>query len=381
MDAGPPPGATGPPTGAPPFRVPAPPVPFVGPILLGALFAYLLYGVLLTMTAQYYQITERREPWGLRILVPVVLITQTLQVAFLADNAWTICVLGFLNPMNIVIPAPRAQAMSLLNGIISLFVQFFFAWRIYSLANKIRGGLVAALIVAALSLTQFAGVLAISFKFMATKGWHGKVISMDVVKVPIAIHLASTAACDTVITIAMIYVLSVYRENTSFARTKTLLNTLIMSTIENGLITTVTAIANLIVFFVRKRDMIHFAFQYVIGGLYAIVFITSLNRRQTHKITGGSQSISLSEGTNPSSGSRGRSIPMFASEGGTVPSYQVSVLTTADTRTTGTVTDGVYTRGDSDLGIKSQHDGVMVSVTREEKPETFPMSYLSGKAY
>lgn len=121
--------------------------------------------------------------------------------------------------------------------------------------------------------------------------------------------------------------------------------------------------------------------QYVIGGLYAIVFITSLNRRQTHKITGGSQSISLSEGTNPSSGSRGRSIPMFASEGGTVPSYQVSVLTTADTRTTGTVTDGVYTRGDSDLGIKSQHDGVMVSVTREEKPETFPMSYLSGKAY
>jgi len=48
-----------------------------------------------------------------------------------------------------------------------------------------------------------------------------------------------------------------YKANTAFSQTKSLLNTLIVNTVENGLITTVWAISNLVIYFVRTEDSIN----------------------------------------------------------------------------------------------------------------------------
>lgn len=97
----------------------------------------------------------------------------------------------------------------------------------------------------------------------------------------------------------------------------------------------------------------------MIGGLYAIVLITTLNRRQISKGTDGT-SFSMSDAGNFSS-SRGQ--PNFASGRGTAPSYQVNVLAGGDSLTAGTVDDSLG-RAEHGLETKGQRD-IMVSVVRE----------------
>jgi hypothetical protein len=55
------------------------------------------------------------------------------------------------------------------------------------------------------------------------------------------------------------YQLLFYKSNTSFTQTKSLLNKLVVNTVENGFITTATAVANLVIYLVRKQDLINVA--------------------------------------------------------------------------------------------------------------------------
>ncbi|KAJ3550708.1 hypothetical protein NMY22_g284 [Coprinellus aureogranulatus] len=324
--------------------LPVDPILFAGPVLIGILFTYLLFGVLLAqlvrpelpiclqtasseVAVQYYQTVAPADKKWLRILVALVVVIQFLQLSFITDNAWTV-----------------APGTGVLNGSVSLCVQMFFVWKIYTLAQKNKFFIGVAGLIAFLSVLQFGASIAITTKVRryliaeimganqrdATQFImvNREAIRLPELKIPVAIHLATTAACDTLITLAMITILSHYKDNTVFHKTKSLLNTLIITTIENGLITSITAIANLIIFFTRTQDMINIAFQYVIGGLYAIVLITTLNRRSPVKRGEGGTSISLSDvngfntsRNNPNSGR------------GTAPSYQVNVVTTIDHKT------------------------------------------------
>ncbi|TEB36889.1 hypothetical protein FA13DRAFT_1787202 [Coprinellus micaceus] len=306
----------------PPVPLPVDPILFAGPVLIGILFTYLLFGVLLAQVAQYYQTVAASDKNWLRILVAVVVVIQFLQLSFITDNAWTVCVLGYLDPMNLISPPISAPGTGVLNGMVSLCVQMFFVWKIYSLAQKSKVFIGVAGLVAVLSVLQFGASIGITTKFIMV---NREAIRLHELKTPITIHLVTTAACDTVITLAMIVILSHYKDNTVFVKTKSLLNTLIIATIENGLITSVTAIGNLIIYFTRTQDMINIAFQYVIGGLYAIVLITTLNRRSpTDRSECTDISLSDVNGFNTSrnnNSSTGR---------GPAPSYQVNVLTTVD---------------------------------------------------
>ena len=48
--------------------------------------------------------------------VAVVVIIQFLQLSFITDNAWTVCVLGYLDPMNLISPPVSAPGTGVLNG-------------------------------------------------------------------------------------------------------------------------------------------------------------------------------------------------------------------------------------------------------------------------
>jgi hypothetical protein len=49
-------------------------------------------------------------------LVAVVVVIQFLQLSFITDNAWTVCVLGYLDPMNLISPPISAPGTGVLNG-------------------------------------------------------------------------------------------------------------------------------------------------------------------------------------------------------------------------------------------------------------------------
>ncbi|TEB33638.1 hypothetical protein FA13DRAFT_1790029 [Coprinellus micaceus] len=268
--------------------LPVPPVLFAGPTLIGCLLTWLLYGVFLVQAVQYTQhsaVTDR--PW-VRGLALVVGLIQGIHISFIAQVTWHMCVLGFLDPMNLLIPPITAPVTPWLNGLMTLCVQCYFAWKIYALSQGNKIWLGYSGFIGVLSVIQFIFAILIGRGFLAIDR---DVTRMQELKMPITVHLVVSAIGDVLITVGMS---SIYRQNTAFVKTKSLLNKLIINTIENGLVTSVCAIGNIIVYFLRAQDLINIAFQYIIGGLYAIVFITTLNKRAGNRTDGGT-SISLSD--------------------------------------------------------------------------------------
>lgn len=66
----------------------------------------------------------------------------------------------------------------------------------------------------------------------------------------VVVWLGGSFACDILITLTMVIVLLQAREATSYKSSKGVLSSLIVHTIENGMITTVCALADLICFLV-----------------------------------------------------------------------------------------------------------------------------------
>lgn len=262
--------------------------------------------------------------------------------------------LGYLNPMNLVVQPATGPATMILNGCVAICVQGFFALEIYRLAKKKKIFVAVAGMVALLALLQWATSLALTVQFA--------MLSRKIDKVPAAlkkgvtVYFVSTSVCDVTITIAMIIILSSYKAKTTFVGTTSLLNTLIATTIENGFITTLTAVVNLILYFTRPHDLIGVAIQYVIGGLYAIVLVTTLNRRQNGRRTDGT-SFSLSDagGFNSTSARNNTSVR------GPAGSYQVNVLGSMGSMHVGKTEEGLRRADDPILGDRS----VMVSVSKE----------------
>ncbi|TEB33653.1 hypothetical protein FA13DRAFT_1812761 [Coprinellus micaceus] len=307
-----------------PLGLPVPPLLFAGPTLIGVLISWLLYGVFLAQAAHYSQNGASFDRSWIRGLVLVVGLVQGLHVCFIAKIGWHTLVLGFLNPLNLVIPASIAPATPVLNGFVTLCVQCYFAWKLYCLSQRNKFMLVYSTLIGLLSLTQAA--------FSALITQMGASITFDnaglqKLRMPITVHLTISAIGDVLITVGMAAVLRHYRQNTVFIKTKSLLNKLIINTVENGLVTSVWAIGNLVVYIVRKDDLINLAFQYIIGNLYAIVFITTLNRRAPARTEGSSFPLSDAQGFSSNSVGRTNTSRLPAGRTG---EFQVKALQPLD---------------------------------------------------
>ncbi|KAJ2913119.1 hypothetical protein MD484_g7283, partial [Candolleomyces efflorescens] len=178
------------------------------------------------------------------------------------------------------------------NASVALAVESFFAWRIYSLTTdrkikewfslSVEAKLLVALpfVIFLLALLQFAAAVAMTVEYIRIGR---RVQDVSRVMTPIVVHLSSQLACDVLITLGM--VLAKLRTATRIKRTKSMLNKLVIHTVENGLITTLCATGNLVMCLVARTmsNTVSVAFHYVFAILYGIVLLTTLNRRQNYR--------------------------------------------------------------------------------------------------
>ncbi|TEB37967.1 hypothetical protein FA13DRAFT_714503 [Coprinellus micaceus] len=263
-----------------PIPTPVPPIAYAGPALLGAVFSYLLAGVLLVQIGQYSQNTGVTDRIYLRIMVVLVALCQALQLALVTQKGWRVLVLAFTTPELMVHQSPAAAAVPVLNGVVALMVQGFFVWRIRSIGSRRNYVRPISVVILLLSLLGFASSIAISVLYIRSGADSRMLYKLNIVG---PLHGASKLVCDGLITVSMISVLYWIRRDTTFRRTHTLLNILIRNTIENGFITTAFVAAHLAVYCLRKQDGSNYVFQNILGFIYAIVLLTALNRRQDHR--------------------------------------------------------------------------------------------------
>jgi len=249
---------------------------FTGPTLIGAFLVYFLFGVFMLQTLKYLGNAPASTVWWHypHVLVAVMFVLELLGVVFITVAIWDMLIINGASTAP-WIPPPVAPGTGVLNGLVGWIVQLFFAMKVWRLASNVWEKGLAALI----GITANAG-LAGALGTASLFAIQGREYS-EKMDVPAALWLCAAVICDLLITGSMVMMLSKYKKRTSFTATKQLLRMLTRNTIENGLVTSVSALVNVILYFTRRnQDNLHLIFQYATGRLYAIVLLTSLLRAQ-----------------------------------------------------------------------------------------------------
>ncbi|EAU89932.2 hypothetical protein CC1G_08414 [Coprinopsis cinerea okayama7 len=251
------------------------PVLIAGPVLIGSIAAFMLYGGLVVQVHTYALscVQERRSnPTRLNLLVGFVTLLETLNICFVFHATWHALITVLSLPPDAVKYASTGPFLQITTSLVVFAVQMFFGWRIYIVSSiKLEKIFLSACVV----LTAIAGlILAILVGHHYLTNSMGHIINLVVV-----LQLGFNLVCDAFITIGMVILLLRYKHEINIAETKHILNSLTLHTLENGLATTIIASLNLLFFLKRDGDLIHAAFNYLIGRLYANVLLASLNNR------------------------------------------------------------------------------------------------------
>ncbi|EAU82303.1 hypothetical protein CC1G_08915 [Coprinopsis cinerea okayama7 len=269
------------------------PTLLVGPILVGALASFLLFGAFVVQAFHYWSTLTPDDRKKLPIFVGFIAVIEIVNIAFIFDSAWHGLVESLIDPSAMTRPPATGPILQMLSGLVAASVQTFFAWRVSVLASNIWEKGVAALI-ALFAAAELMLAITVGAQFIMLNR-DGSLIQK--IGTTIGLQLGAALICDFLITISMVALLSRYKGRIAIAETKSVLNSITLNVIENGLITTVFASLNLAFFFARPGDQIHLAFHYVIGRLYANVLLASLNsRRRLHNSQRGATTHSTSHG-------------------------------------------------------------------------------------
>ncbi|KAI0337224.1 hypothetical protein BDW22DRAFT_1364391 [Trametopsis cervina] len=238
-----------------------------GPALLGIMLNILLYGVMLMQCFMYFSRFPKDRPW-IRFLVLLLLFGDTVNSVFLIIWIYDILILHFgdidaLATGNWVFSTEPAMT-----GTLATIVQLFFAWRIMRLTNNFW---VTTLIVIT-ALTSAVGGVGTAISIHFTKEF----AHFQDFKVIVIVWLIGAAICDLSITIMLTTHLR--RHKTGFSRTDSVLNKIIRVTVSNGLLTSVWAIIDLIVYLATPTGL-HLVFNVPLAKLYTNSLMSTLNSR------------------------------------------------------------------------------------------------------
>ncbi|GJE91842.1 hypothetical protein PsYK624_079930 [Phanerochaete sordida] len=241
-----------------------------GPSLVGIFLNVMLYGVMIAQTHTYYT-TFPKDRVRIKVYVAVLLLADTLNSAFNIAWIYNILINNFGNFDALARADWLFESEEAMAGLTAMLVQLFYAWRLRVLT---RNAWVVGLVVASSCVSGLCAVgtaVAISMR-PEIAGFK----SLDVIALP---WLISCTVCDVTIAIALTVYLNAHK--TGMQRTDNVLNKLIRSTVQSGLLTASFTIAH-IVAYLTSHTGIHMIFNYAVVKLYTNFVMSSLNARREH---------------------------------------------------------------------------------------------------
>ncbi|KAF7303059.1 hypothetical protein MKEN_01269400 [Mycena kentingensis (nom. inval.)] len=245
------------------------------PMLLGTQANWLLLGSLIVQVYRFYT-SFPNERWWVKSLVYTLFLLEVGQTATTSHFAYDTLVSSWGDPRVFENLPWSSLAIPIFTGIISASVQIFYAWRIYCLkGGRLWAQLMSGSIVL-LALAQCFAAIISDARF----AMHPQIGEISRLMLGVKIWLVGSAACDILITIALLIILTEFRRNTPWKRLESVLNRLITHTIETGLITSVVAVANVILFILFPQTNLYQLPGFILGKLYTNVLLATLNARR-----------------------------------------------------------------------------------------------------
>ncbi|KAJ6600957.1 hypothetical protein DFH09DRAFT_1126331 [Mycena vulgaris] len=245
-----------------------------GPILAGTQLNWALLGTL-TLQVYIFHVSFPTERTWLKALVYTIFLLDVAQTAISSHFAYMLLVNGWGNPTALTNLPWSSAAGPIFTGIISASVQIFFAWRIYVLkGDKPYAIFISGLIVLLALMQSFSAIISDALFAVTTR-----LSEIRNLMVGVKIWLFGSAICDMVITVTMLVILSSYRQRTPWKKTDSLITKLIYNTVNTGAITSVVAIADVVLFMLYPENYLHETPAFMLGKVYSNVLLATLNGR------------------------------------------------------------------------------------------------------
>ncbi|KAH9176082.1 hypothetical protein EDB89DRAFT_1941746 [Lactarius sanguifluus] len=240
------------------------------PLLLGIVWNWMLYGVLMVQTYVYgYNFPNDGTP--LKLLVYAVFLIETLQTALSGADLYYWFVSGFGNLERLTSPYASPFDVPIIGAIVSLIVQFFFVYRIWVLSGRTSWllCLVICLVSVFDAVAAFGGGIYVHVLQKFASGRILKTLALT--------WLGGNAVADIVITGSMLYYLARRRGDGYFSDHA--LFRIVILAIETNILTTTIGIVALVMVAVYPDKNWYTCPTAFLGKLYSNTLLVSLNNR------------------------------------------------------------------------------------------------------
>ncbi|KAJ8090019.1 hypothetical protein PM082_018598 [Marasmius tenuissimus] len=261
----------------------------LGAALIGFVVSAFVFGIFCSSTLTYFK-RFYRDGWEYKILVSGVWILELLHQICVGHFVYTY----YGNPL-IILTGDVAKSLIyqvLLTALVATIVKCSFAVRVWRFSKH---NIPMTLIIVLLSLAQLALGGVYAAKCFQLK----KLLYLSNVKLIATLSLASGAVADLVTALTLCYYLQKFR--TGFRQTDTVINTLMMYTINTGGLTSIMSILTVVLYNIAPLSFQFMGMYFVLSKLYAVSLLCSLNMRTVVSGHGTEEEDSA----NPASGGRG----------------------------------------------------------------------------
>ncbi|ETW75229.1 hypothetical protein HETIRDRAFT_412440 [Heterobasidion irregulare TC 32-1] len=270
----------------------------LGALLVGGLISGILYGITCTQTYVYYERGAGDRP-SLKAFVALLWLLNTLEFVFDAHMMYFYLISNFATPAALTVkPVWSLLIHVLITSITDFLVRAMFARRIYRLSNK---NMILTGLVLATSTFDLVVGLVITVKAFSLSS----IENLSKLSTLFYLNFAAGTSSDVYIAVVLCYFLNKSRTGGFNLRTDSIINVLMLYTINTGLLTAVDATLGMILYAAMPNNMVFIAFYIQLSKLYVNAYLAILNNRELlrDKVSEG-VSIHLSRITHPSANNR-----------------------------------------------------------------------------
>ncbi|KAK0480707.1 hypothetical protein IW261DRAFT_1135490 [Armillaria novae-zelandiae] len=243
---------------------------FTGPLVLGYMWGYGLYGALVIQ--MYLYLTLSSDNLRLKLLVWTLFILETTFTTVSTVLAWNTFALGWGDTKTLLFLGSGFGALPVLSGIISFMTQNFYLWRIWKM--NMRNFFVIAGI-ETLSLAQCIFAIYYGITLALHGGSVDEMVALSAFRIA---WLIGCAICDVLITATMVSTLH-KRIDDAQHFSSMVLNRSIKYAVETGVVTTIMAIAELLLYVAAKHETFHLTIFLMLSKVYVGSLVATLNTR------------------------------------------------------------------------------------------------------
>ncbi|KAF9488773.1 hypothetical protein BDN71DRAFT_408994 [Pleurotus eryngii] len=241
----------------------------------GVFLNTILYGVLVVQTFNYFQTYKTTDKPLIRYLVIYLLVLETFNTGCVMEMMYDILVKPLVRtkpPSGPPKPPMLLSADAIVTVFISTPVQLFMARRICVLSESV----IVPIIILVLSFVSLGGGTALSILVTIIPDFS----RFNEFYPAVSTWLGASALADLLITGCLLFTLQ--RKRTGMRATDGIINKIMLLTIQTGLITTVFAIADLVLALSIRGKGFNFIPDFALSKLYTNTLLASLNARMDY---------------------------------------------------------------------------------------------------